>query len=63
MGALRRPSSLIVLCFGTLCFSQTQQDDTFKFETKVNVVLVPVLVRDKHGLRRHTEKGRLPSFR
>ena len=44
----------MALCLGTLCFSQQNtetgpQGDTFKFETKLNVVLVPVLVRDAQG--------------
>ena len=42
-----RPATIIVLCLSTLCVAG--QDDTFKFESKVNVVLVPVLVRDSHG--------------
>ena len=44
----------IVLCLIPLCGAQQNvntppQGDTFKFETKLNVVLVPVLVRDSHG--------------
>lgn len=42
-----RPATLIILCLSTLCVAG--QDDTFKFESKVNVVLVPVLVRDAQG--------------
>jgi len=60
MGAARVPTivrrlTLIVLCLCAFCEAQQQntetapQGDTFKFETKVNVVLVPVLVRDAQG--------------
>ena len=44
---MRRLFSLTLLCASTLCLAG--QDDTFKFESKVNVVLVPVLVRDAGG--------------
>lgn len=44
----------IVLCGAVLCgarqtVAQAPRGDTFKFESKVNVVVVPVLVRDAHG--------------
>jgi VWFA-related protein len=50
---VRRPP-FILLCLIPLCGAQQSADtpaqgDTFKFESKVNVVLVPVLVRDAHG--------------
>lgn len=49
-----RPATLVILCLTVLCRAQQSpetkpQGDTFKFETKVNVVLVPVLVRDAQG--------------
>jgi VWFA-related protein len=46
MIAVLRPAILLFL-LNTLCVAG--QDDTFKFESKVNVVLVPVLVRDAKG--------------
>ncbi len=60
MGAARVPTTVrrltvIVLCLSTFCEAQQQkaetapQGGTFKFESKVNVVLVPVLVRDAQG--------------
>jgi len=44
----------ILLCGATFCealqnIETRPQGDTFKFESKVNVVLVPVQVRDAHG--------------
>ena len=49
-----RPATFTTICFALLCQAQQTtetkpQGDTFKFESKVNVVLVPVLVRDAHG--------------
>jgi VWFA-related protein len=45
---------LILLCGATFCealqnVETRPQGDTFKFESKLNVVLVPVQVRDSHG--------------
>lgn len=42
---------LIVVSLLSICFAAQQQKDqgTFKFETKINVVVVPVLVTDSHG--------------
>jgi len=52
---IRALCAFILLCLCAFCEAQPQntetapQGDTFKFETKVNVVLVPVLVRDAQG--------------
>lgn len=49
-----RRLAFIVVCLTTACEAQqtaspSPQGETFKFESKLNVVLVPVLVRDAHG--------------
>ncbi len=40
--------SMLVLC-GVLCAQAAQQEETATFKSKVNVVMVPVVVRDRQG--------------
>ncbi len=48
---MRVPSRVfcIAALFSSAWVAAAPQTDTFKFESRVNVVLVPVLVRDSHG--------------